>query len=322
MRYFSGMQITMISMYERYTYVGETLISSFGNLFPDDVPTGIKLFSELQNLFANSHCEEFVQGQKRLKLWKMTIDSSHYAQLLFRLVDPAIPDNELADRTNGVLRTAARKPNEDPAISAHVVVDLRAKHDQRLSYPTCIEKIDFLPRSLVIQYLNFVFGKHLKVAKKRPHKKDTKDFCPRVSFVAPYSHTVAGALDNGGILKGVKWVHEKTVQSTFGDKAYPVFEQSDVSMSVKNRPTGVAAKQILSQVWGGSRLSELKKMTVTIEDENEKNKTIGVDLRMNDILSNLFLDQKCLNNFSTKMPMCEDNIRNEMVSKMKSVLPK
>ncbi len=310
----------MLSQHERYAFIGELRLYTFRNYFPNSIPKASDVFGQLLAAYAKGQSHETTHGTKSIKLSSFSITNSGFAEILFKLTDPSIPDNVLSDRTNDSLRTAARKKNEDPAISAHVLIDLSQAHDQNKLYPMCIENIDFLPRSLMIGYFNEWLGGTYTKTMDRKEKKDKKLFSPRVEFVAPHSHTIQDALDNGGVLTGVKWVEDKMHQQSFGDKAYPIEQRNDVGITVRNRPTGAAAKKILIDTFDRSRGKKPKSFKVTIVDSNERTKTIGIDPSKNNVLSNVFIPQVLMNGFSKPMAMCEPSIRSDMISKMKSAL--
>lgn len=312
----------MISQIERFVFLGEVRLKTFRNLFMNDVPTAMSVFSELLKLHSGGNSHTLSLPPKELKLVEFKISNSRYAEMLFRMTDPSIPDNVLSDRQHGTLRTAARMPTEDPAVSAHVVVDLSASHDHERLYPTAIENIDFLPRSLIVNYFNEWMTNELSETRERPEKKDKKTYQPRIEFVAPHSQTIAGALESGGVLTGVKWVEDRMEQKSFGDQAYPIEQRTDVAIKVKNRPTGDAAKKILTGAWDKARGKHPKTFKVTIEDENDRSKTIGIDPTKNNVLSNLFIPQVRIDNFASPAAMCEGAIRGDIIQKMKSSLPK
>jgi len=212
--------------------------------------------------------------------------------------------------------------NEDPAISAHVVVDMRGKFDQARSYPMCIENIPHLPRSLIIQFFNELFTNEFTQKKPWGKKREMKPYRPRVEFVAPVSQTLDGVLSNGGVLKGVKWVEDEMINAPFADKAYPIESHRDIAVNVKNRPTGATAKRYLKSLYDTARGKQPAKMKVTIEDRNERSKTISIDLHKNNILSNFFIAQELLSGFNPTLAMCEKDIRKDMTTKMRQVLPK
>lgn len=238
---------TMMNSYERHVYVGEMRVYTFRNLFPNDVPLAQSLFNELDVLFKSGKLKELNYSAKSLSLHKIDLSEKGFAKLLFWLIDPSIPDPDYADQSKGTKRTAKRRVNEEPVLSAHVVIDLRSAYDSKRSYPMAIESVESLPRSLIINYFNLCFNEHFAEERERKVKKDKKEFKPRCEFVAPYSHTLDGVLDKGGALKGVKWVQEGVVSQTFGDSTYPVVESKDVQMKVQNMPRKDKAKAIVKK---------------------------------------------------------------------------
>ena len=310
----------MMNSSERHVYVGELNLYTFRNLFPNHAPKAQPLFDQLKVHFDAKQLSTYVYSTKSLSLRSFDLTEPGFAKLLFWLVDPSILDPDYADQTKGTKRTAKRGANEEPVLSAHVVVDLSKAHDTKRSYPMAIESVDNLPRSLIILYLNKCFDSHFAVNKKRTSKKDTKVFKPHCKFVAPYSHTLEGVLAKGGALKGVKLVQEGVVSQSFGDKTYPVLENRDVQMKVQNMPRGQAAKTMLEDIWNGQKITYLKKMKVTIEDEFDNIKTLDIDLRKNDILSNFFLKKALITGFTKPLSLCEDVLRNDVTQKMKKAL--
>ena len=61
-------------------------------------------------------------------------------------------------------------------------------------------------------------------------------------------------------------------------------------------------------------------MKVTIEDENERLKTVGIDPSKNNVLSNVFIPQAHFDDFKPPMEMCEEKIRGDLTAKMKQAL--
>jgi len=310
----------MISQFERYGFLGEIHLYTFRNLFKNEVPLGSDVFAQLQSFHSANDVHEMGMGTKSIRIHEFKIANTGHAEVLFQMTDPSIPDNVLSDRKNRKLRVASRNPTEDPAVSAHMVVDLDSKFDKDRKYPTCIENIDYLSRSLMIQYFNQWMAAKLTQQKIRKGEKEAKTHQPRIEFVASNSQTIQDALENGGVLRGVKWVEDEVDQQTFGDKSYPVVKRTDVGMVVKNRPTGDAAKKVLSDLWGKAKGQKPKAIKVTIEDENEKLKTVGIDPNKNNVLSNVFIPQARFDNFKPPMAMCEGKLRSDLVSKMKKAL--
>lgn len=310
----------MMNSEERYAFVGELELYTYKNLFPNDAPKAQFIFDELEKLHKSTSLAGFVQGHSTLSLVKIDLSETGFAKLLFWLVNPKIPDSEYANQTTGKKRIATRMAGEEPVRSAHVLVDLRSHHDAKRCYPTSIEDVDYIPRSMVINFLSRCLQDHFSKKKKRLIKNDNKTFRPMCKFNAPHSHTLDGVFDKGGILKGVKWVEEQVVSSTFGDKTYPVFRHKDVQMSVKNGPTATVAKKMLTDFWNGQKTTKLKGMKVSIEDEFSNPKTLSIDLTRNNVLSNIFLKKSYFYGFSNPLGLCEENIRPDMIDKMKAAL--
>lgn len=310
----------MISQFERYGFLGELRVYTFRNLFKNDVPLGSQLFTDLYKLHHAGGAHVMSKAPKTIRIHEFQISNSRYAEILFQLTDPSIPDNVLSDQKSGELRVAKRKPTEVPAVSAHMVVDLNTKFDNGRKYPTCIENIDHLSRSLMIQFFNEWMSAKLSQQRTRKGEKEAKIFQPRFEFVAPVSQTIQDALESGSVLRGVKWVEDEIEEQTFGDKSYPVVKRTDVGLKVKNRPTGDTAKKILSKLWDKAKGQQPKAVKVTIEDENERLKTVGIDPSKNNVLSNVFIPQAHFDDFKPPMAMCEENIRGDLTAKMKQAL--
>ncbi len=202
------------------------------------------------------------------------------------------------------------------------MIDLRAKHDTSRNYPTCIENISLLPRSLIERFFNEWFTQNFEKKKPWGKKRELKPFRPRFEFIAPASQTISGVLSNGGILKGVTWVEDETLSSPFADKAYPLETRRDVAVSVKNRPTGNVAQTYLKELYKKARGRQTTKMKIRIEDSNNRSKTVSVNLNNNNVLSNYFIAQELFSNFNPELRMCEKQLRSDMTAKMRSVLPK
>lgn len=310
----------MMSSDDRDAFVGELELYTYQNFFPNDAPKAQPLFEQIEKMHKSKTLGDFVQGDSTLSLREIDLSEKGFAKLLFWLVNPKIPDSEYANPTTGKKRTATRLSGEEPVRSGHMLVDLRSQHDWRRCYPASIEDVDYIPRSMVINFFGRCFKDHFSKKKKRVLKNDTKTFRPMCKFNAPLSHTLDGVFDNGGVLKGVKWIEEQVVSSTFGDKTYPVFQHKDVQMSVKNKPTAQSAKQMLLDFWNGQKATALKGMKVSIEDEFSNPKTLSIDLKRSNILSNVFLKKSNLHGFSSPLALCEEKVRHDMIDKMKVAL--
>ena len=100
----------MISKTERFTYVGEFRLYTYRNYFENSVPIMSALVKDMETKIAAGQTYTLKAGAQTLKLCEMHLGTAGYAEFLFRLTNPDIPDNELEDRANGSLRheTSAR----------------------------------------------------------------------------------------------------------------------------------------------------------------------------------------------------------------------
>ncbi|CAM3349872.1 hypothetical protein PANO111632_15765 [Paracoccus nototheniae] len=283
----------MFSDFYRYVYVGQLHIKTRQNYFPNHVPTAQLLFSQLKAKEKKSPTPT-LKGEAEIRLADVVIDGD-FALLLINYIDPTIPDHVVTDVKSGSYRKNLRGQNESPVISAHVAINIASKHDNFATYPMCIENNDFIARSYIVQHLNTIVAKHFKKPMKRTNPSGTqeiKDWVPRLTFGASGNTTIAGVLAAGGKLKGVKWIEQSLQDGTRGDGAYPVTERREVFYSVANRPTGSIGSAILQQITQLVPLSKAKKISITIEDENNKQKVVGIDSNSTDFLAAMFIPQK------------------------------
>jgi len=311
----------MVSQFDRYAYVGNIYVHTYRNLFKNDVPLGLDLFTKLKTLFDEQDRFILSRPPKNIFIKEFELTADRYAEILFHAIDPSIPDNVLANRNDGTLRKAQRKDDEDPAISAHVLIDLDEKFNQSREYPALIENVDYLSRSYIVQFMDAWMDFTLSEDRLRPGEKATQKYRPTIKFHASPSQKIQNILEAGGVLKGVKYVETQLEEQTFGDEAYPVIKRKDIGITVKNRPGGNKAVAMLKSFWESIRAENPETFKVIIEDTNHRSKTLKIDTRKNNILSNFFISQVLLNEFGTPLAMCEENIRRDVIDKMKSNLP-
>jgi hypothetical protein len=311
---------TMMSILERDAYVGELVLYTYYDRFPNDVPTAKSVFDVLVQLFNKKKLKAIPYHSKTISLREIDLSDKGYAKLLFWSIDPEIPDPDYAHKKTGARRTATRNTDEDPVLSAHVLININSSHDRDRRYPMTIEDVDNLPRSLIIDFFNRAFADHFSEERIKKGETTKTTFMPRAKFEAPYSHTLAGVLNNGGVLKSVKSVERGVPSATFGDTSYPVVETKNIVLNVKNKPTGNKAARMLKSIYDARKSKSLKKITVSIDDEYGNPKTLRLDIRRNDVLSSFFLKRVTLEGFSIPLGLSEDTFRNDMLVKMKKVL--
>lgn len=310
----------MMSILERDTYVGELVLYTYYDRFPNDVPTAKSVFNDFVQLFNKRKLKAIPYINKTITLHDIDLSDHGYAKLLFWLTDPDLPDRDYAHHKTGVRRTATRNSDEDPVLSAHVLIRIDASLDRDRRYPMAIEKVDDLPRTLTIDFINRAFNDHFAEDRAKKGVKGKVKYMPRAKFDAPYSHTLDGVLRNGGVLKSVTSVERAVPSTTFGDPSYPVLENKDVKLSVSNKPTGQPAVDLIRSIYQSKKSKSLKKLTISIDDEYGNPKTLPLDIKRNDILSSFFLKRVTLSGFANPLGLSEDTFRKDMIDKMKKVL--
>lgn len=316
-------QTSMLSQLERYIYICEIGVSTYRNFF--GAPKGLELFSALKKLHEEDKIEAFVTGNTRIAVSDIKTYKDHTV-LLIRLSDPSIPDNILENEKDFSLRTSERKAGEAPAVSAHVVIDLAAKHDGASAYPAAIENVDHISITAISNYLNSViatnFTRTLERTLPKSHKVVKSEYRPKISIRGHQSKTISNVLKEGGVLQGMTFETSVETDGGFGEGAYGVTKTSAVSLKVSGRPTGNVALDWAANKYREIRGFGLKKAKILIENRHGRSKTVPVNIKQDAIGENFFILQELLGSFDKALRACEAEVRQDMVSKMIEKMPK
>lgn len=264
-------------IFQRYCYVAEWRAGTSRNSFPHEAPLGMDLFKAIAQLHRNDTLQPFQIGDKTISLSRIKVSHDGFISLLIRMVDPAILDNDYLNRNNGEQRRAERYSEEDPVVSAHVVINCDSRYDPSRQYPTAIGNVDFLSRSLIQRFFGSIFSRNF--AEKRIERASGKEkvYQPKLELQSPHAHTIAGSLQAGGVLKEIKWVEDREIGGAFGDDAYRAHERHSISVSFENSPTGDDAAGIITRAWRNFGQDRPKKVSILIEEQNDRVKTVPVD---------------------------------------------
>lgn len=303
-------------MKDRYGFKFQVYIHTFRNTFQAIAPTGLELANILLLRFNQGSLPMIPYGVQQVSISQMRLVNNEF-HILFHLYDPSIQDPDYVNHANGSIRFAARGAGEDPARSAHMVINIDAFYDATRTYPAGFENVEYVSRSLISKFLNDLLWQvaHRQELKVLPSgKEELKDFSPRVQIQAHASQSLESMLTDGGKLLGIKVATTTLHQTAFGDAAYPVVEEEDISIKVQNEPTGNSAKQILIRAWGSIRARNPKRVTVVIQDDAEDRlKSVSVDVGRGNILENIFVRQFNLGRFNPPLRLCEPAFRNDLI---------
>lgn len=307
-------------MDDRYIFISDLRTKTYRNLFPAHAPTASNLFKDLSSKFATSGYPRTTFGTSTVTISQLR-HSGHMIEILFRLTDPKIPPNQFEDTSTGNLRSETLQKNEEPARSAHMIIDVSAKNDKYRCYPSAIENAELLSRSIIVRYLNTLLGDNFTVPRKRADKGDVKDFSPRLELIAPFDQTIEGLLHNKAVLKEVKVVEQKMASTAHGDASYPVFEKRDLVLQVENRPTGRKAGEMIKGFFAKEANANVSRMKVVLDDVEEgRTKTVAIDLRKTNILENALVRQVRIVGLTPPLKLCEKTPHQQFLQLMASKL--
>ncbi|PHQ99481.1 MAG: hypothetical protein COB39_03225 [Marinosulfonomonas sp.] len=287
-------------------------------------PTARQFLTEIQTLKNQDINLSFQKGEQCITLHDLRFDGN-IAKLLFRITDPRIPDNIVENQEDHSLRTLERNEEEVPAISAHLIVNIDARFDQALGYPATFENVEILSKSNISWFFNQLCEQRFSTQIAFDDTGKLKKYRPNVEIRGHQSQTIGGILNGGGKLHGLRLVTTKVEQDAFADLAYPVLEYSDIHMDIIGRPSGQDANSTLQNMWRhltGRDQTNINSAKVVLEDLSGRIKTSQIDTRIQDIASNFFISQVHMTDFDIPLTMCEDVIRDDLVSKMISALPR
>jgi hypothetical protein len=260
-------------------------------------------------------------GLRSVAIRDIVFDNEGRTGLLIRLIDPDIPDNIMENIKDSTLREAKRGEDEVPALSAHVVFDASDKFDTLRSYPCAIENIDFLPRSLIANYLIRAMGDALGEKRYHEKSKEEREYRPRISFAGHPSKTIASVLNRGGKLHGMHFETTSIKEDGFGEEAYPVTKVEEVHLKVGGRPQGARAVTWIKEQVGRFRHDGETTAKIVMEDESGRVKTSKLDARFQDATDNFFILQEKITGFTSALRACEASVRPDVMNKMAEKLP-
>jgi hypothetical protein len=245
----------------RKAFVGELYIRTHRNFFNSQAPTAREFFDALAAAHNKGKVPSVDYENRSLRLKEIRRGNSGW-RMLFILIDPEAPDPSLLNRSSASIRDQRRGSDEDPIFSCHLVVADDAKYDAHRKYPLALENRSLVSKTTIFNLFNTfakLFLSSTKTWTSKKNKQEPKDFIPYLSMVAPISHTLRSTFENGGSLEGVSIVYEKVISDTHGDASYPVIEERDVKLKVKNKPSGKQAKDILKSIVSQTQKTDPKK---------------------------------------------------------------
>lgn len=308
----------MIPVSHRYVFICEIGVATVFNRFTP--PTAREVFELLRDKCREGKLPVKSTGLATGKIEKITIDGD-YAAVLFRYTDPEISESTAEDTDTKALRILALKPKELHAVSAHILIDISAKHDAKAAYPAVVENVDWLSRSLMIACLNAACTAFFTEKRRKPGAKEDQEYGVRLKLRGHQSSTLKNILSNGGVLHGLQLEGASVTDDGFGEGKYAVVTSQQYDIRIKGRPTGESAIDWLKRKVKSSKDEGIDTAKVVIESEGRV-KTQKLDLKLTDITENFLIKQTKLDGFKAPLRNCEPDIRTDLMEKMKKVMPK
>ncbi|WP_225028548.1 hypothetical protein [Xinfangfangia pollutisoli] len=307
----------LISTSHRYVFVCEIGISTLYDRFPP--PTARAVFQALAEKCKKGELPVKSTGLATGRIHDIRIDGD-YVIILFRYSDPEISEGTAENIETRGLRRLELLEKEIHAVSAHMLIDLAEPHEATSAYPTIVENVDSVSRSLMMACLNTACRDFFTEKRRKPGAKVDQEYGVRLNLRGHQSSTIKSILSSGGVLLGVHLETASTKEDGFGEGKYPVVTKQQVEIQVQGRPTGEGAISWLKEKITSSRKEGLMSAKIVIEAEDRR-KTEKLDLDLPDITDDFLIRQTRLDGFETLLRSCENEIRNDLVEKMKGAMP-
>lgn len=310
-------------MNSRFIFVLETEVHTHGRHFDASAPTAREVLEMFVNLKSKKRLPQFVYGDSEISISDVNIKGD-LAVILFRLASDTIPDNRFLNKKTRAMRDAARQKDEAPAVSAHLVIDISSRYDQKRKYPTAIENARYLSKTIMLMAINRVLRENLSVSRKWTSKsgdQKNRNFTPRLAYHANYRNSINGMIDRNGAIAGIELIDEKIEEVTMGSTASPVTEKRELRIIPAKKPRGDAARDFIKGIFDRSEAASAKTAKIVIEDpEHGKPKVVKIDRSQTDLLKSAFIPQKKVTRITPSLKICEDGIHAGFVELMKSHL--
>lgn len=296
---------------QRYAFKLETHIQTYRKYFESRKPTASKLFLNVKALYDAGSLGSFVNGETEVSIQDISVTKSE-AIVLFRLTDPKIQDRRYFNSNTSAFRDGVRKSGEVPAISAHMVFDISKTYDADHSYPTMIENVDLLSRSMILTAFNNILARHF--AKMMDWTSSTgriekRQFQIGLKHQVDKDQTLGSLLDASGVLKVISFDDQVSEDIAAFDPAYPVVGTRKIRFKVENRPSKKAAKNIVRSILSLRNPLSVKKVRVVIEDPiTHKDKAVPINLGQGDLMANAFVPQVLITHIMPELRPCEEKI--------------
>ncbi len=269
-------------------------------------PDELDLMQVFQDRIAAGTAERSLRDGDTIRMTSAVLDAGkNMAVLLFRRSDANASNQHYEHRRTRAIRPSDRRVDEDPAVSAHLFIDLTPRTSEANSYRAIIEEVPGLGVSYILPLMSLIARDHPYLSLDRRGRE--VESRTQLEMVGLPSQTIGAALRGGGI-DWIELVRPPNLGGldTGGLTASPEKLRFGVRRSDGIDPLGAITR---IRNWAtGQGWSDMRVQVVTGES---RRRTVPV-ARDQDAASILFIQAE-LRQTHADLPACTDTINSELV---------
>lgn len=325
---------------ERYVFIGNLSIDTQPSLAPS--PRLVNVLRHLEEKFRLNEAKEYhnekgalVRAEdygnddvcrKLIYIADMEIDEVHgRASILVNYGDRDAPDPAFANFENHHIRDVGKEEGEGVAFSAHLVINLGSLPHNPDLYRATMEKVPYVSRSKVIQFINRVLRSAAQFHQNEyrfndPETNSVKHYYPKLSFDMQPNTTLRESLVNGGgELKLIDLVEKSYGQDDYDEDGYTKVNSRRISLKIERASIGDRAVELLRAVKLKAAEDGFSSMYIryTVGDDEQ---SASIPTSAEDAADVLFARMELTDGYNEPLKQCADHIVDEVVEKMGALL--
>ncbi len=309
--------------------------------YPKDAPRFDfeEVIVRVESLWKNDKAVHKYRNQEvTIRIKDLKINTDNFA-LLLHLSDIKASDPAFSNTKTGDVRVESKKADEGMGAACHILFQRSCLKGKKGWHLSLIEEVVGIPKSMIEQFLNFLFRASCQTTYKKIGSDSRGNICrPKASFAGHASSTLKESLTHSA-LQGITLLTHNEGEYIDDDKELLMTEQT-VKLKVVGSPSGnkaldliksarrYAAKKSFDQV-------RVQYTEVVAEEEKKdskgevkkiqikKQRTIPIEAKSKEgDLANLLFTKSELIELTKEIGQCENSMHAELTRKMKSLLDK
>jgi hypothetical protein len=266
--------------------------------------------------------------RKLIYIAGMNIDEeANRAVILINYGDRDAPDPAFANFDNYLIRDVEKQEDEGVAFSAHLTIDLQPFPNNPDLYRATLEKVPYVSRSKVIQFINRVIRSSVPIFQndylfRDPETNSIKSFRPKLSFDMQPNTTMRDSLVNGGgELKLIELVEKSYGQDDYDEDGYTKINTKRVSLKLERSTFGEHAIELLRAVKRKAEENGFSSMYIRYSaGEEGDEQSASIPTHAEDAADVLFARMELTTGYAEPLKQCADHIVDDIVEKMGALL--